>query len=138
MTSANQFSERRRIAGQVAIASATIVLVIVLSQSLGALLFSQHVIWFRLYVMFAVSLFLIAGAAIACRARSVYWQIPLQSVALASLLVGIPVIVSAVFSDWHVLLGPTGFRTGACVALGFVTGWLLLRLQERIPNAPEA
>ena len=138
MTSASTFSDRRRIAGLVALALATIALVIVLSQSLGALLFSHHVIWLRLYFMFAASLAMTCIAASICRAKSVYWQIPLQAVALSFLLVGIPVLISTIFSDWQKLLGSTGLFASACVVLGFVAAWLLRRLQARIPNDPEA
>ena len=138
MTSATEFSQSRRLAGQIARALATILLIIVLSQALAALLFSHQVIWWRLGSMFAASLVAISIAARICLAKSVYWQIPLQSVALAFLLVGVPVLISALFSDWRELFGSVGLLAGSCVALGFVTAWLLRRLQARIPDDLEA
>jgi hypothetical protein len=138
MTSATEFSQCRRLSGQIALVLAAILLTIVLSLGIAALLFSYQIVWWRFGVGFAVSIASVFIAARICLAKSVYWQIPLQAIAYAFLIVGIPILVDTLFSNWRALLGSTGLLAASCTVLGFVAAWVLRRLQARMPDDIEA
>ena len=85
----------------------------------------------RVGVFFLVSIFILVGASAVLRTRVLFWQIPLIALALALICVGIRILVSSVFDNWHMIFGASGIFGATCLILAVAAGALVKYLQTR-------
>jgi hypothetical protein len=81
----------------------------------------------RQLVATAIALAMLVGAAAYLRAPSLLWQVPLQTLALACLIVG----VSLPILNWHSVSATTAAICVGYVAAGAALGWLMRKSQRR-------
>ena len=65
-------------------------------------------------------------------AKSLLWQITLNCFALSALVVGIRILITAIFTQWQLLLGQIGLMGIAFVSVGAGAAWLMKVLQARL------
>jgi hypothetical protein len=97
----------------------------------SALVFPAHFFALRVLVIGASSLVLLAAACIATSDGSGFWQFPVQAFVVATVVVGVSAIVSAVFGNWHLLFGALGLRALVCILAGVGAGYFMRHLQVR-------
>jgi uncharacterized membrane protein YbhN (UPF0104 family) len=128
----HQRSDRQLISASALIILAGIGLFLTFAQVAAFVVLPSHVITLRVFAAGAFGVALLAACSILLRDTSVLWQIPLQALAASCLAVGVAVIVTAAFGNWHSLLGPTGYRATGCLAVGLGAAWLMRQLQVRL------
>jgi hypothetical protein len=85
----------------------------------------------RVGVFLLLSIFILVGASAVLRTRVLFWQIPLLAFALASICVGIRILIGSAFDDWHLLFGSSGMFGALCLVAAVATGVLVRYLQTR-------
>ena len=92
----------------------------------------QELFLLRAGIGLALSSVVLAAASVALHAKSVLWQIPLNCFALSALVVGIRILITAIFTQWQLLLGQIGLMGIAFVSVGAGAAWLMKVLQARL------
>ena len=128
----HRHSDRRLLFASTLIIVGGIVLLVVLGQVAATLVLPPHPLTFRVFVGAAVALLLLGSACLALRDASILWQIPLQSLAVAAIAVGVGTLIRVASDDWNLLFSSLGLRVAASLAIGTGAGWLMRRLQVRL------
>jgi len=127
----HQRSDRQLFLASALIILAGIGLLLSFAQVVAFAVFPSHELTLRVLAVGAFGAVLLAASSLVLRDTSVLWQIPLQALAASCLAVGLGVVVTAAFGNWHSLLGATGYRAAGCLAVGLSAAWLMRRLQAR-------
>ena len=86
----------------------------------------------RVAICFLLAFTALVLACVALRTKSPLWQIPLGAFALAAVVMGVRVLITALLNDWHLLLGKTGVVGATCLLAGIAAGGLMKLLQARL------
>lgn len=96
----------------------------------------QELVALRAGIGLALSSVVLVAASTALHAKSPLWQIPLNCFALSTLLVGVRILITALFTHWQLLLGQIGLVGIAWVVVGAAAAWLMKALQTRLLPGP--
>jgi len=92
----------------------------------------RELVLLRAGIGLALSSVVLVAASTALHAKSLLWQIPLNCLALSTLVVGIRILITALFTHWQLLLGQIGLLGIAFVSVGATAAWLMKVLQARL------
>jgi hypothetical protein len=127
-----QHSDRRLFIASALLILSAICLFVSFYQIASTAVLRTHMLPIRLALIAVAGLALLGTACAVIRDISALWQIPLQAFAGGTLVVGVGVIVTTIFADWHLLYGSLGLRALSSLLLGLLAAWLMRRLQVRL------
>ena len=131
-------SDVRLFTGSALIILACIGLFGALYQLAATVVFPDHVLASQALAIAVAGFTSLLCACVVLRDTSALWQIPLQALALAAIVVGVSALGSAAFYNWRALVGGLGLKASACLAIGLGTVWLMRRLQVRFLPGKDA
>ena len=80
---------------------------------------------FRAAVGFGLSFAVSCLASFVLRSASLLWQVPLFCFGWAALVIGVSMLLTALFTNWQLLFGMFGVVGGTCLLVGTVVSWAM-------------
>jgi hypothetical protein len=138
MTSRAIWSSSRTIGALLLLAFTTLSLFIPLAHILSAVVPPASTVPTRPWFVLGIGVCMVILCVIALRERSLIWQLPLQSFALATLVVGMRFLLEAIFLNPQWLLSRGSALCICYVVVGVLAATLMRYLQNRDPRLRNA
>jgi uncharacterized membrane protein len=116
---------------------ARIGLLVALADVVSSLVFVWRPTGPGLWYVLGPSILMLVAACVVFRDLSLLWQVTLQTLAVAGVLVGASVILNTLFRDWRGLLSVASMLAVVSIAFGVGCAVLMRRLQA-VREQPDA
>ncbi|HJY07509.1 MAG TPA: hypothetical protein VJ323_14415 [Bryobacteraceae bacterium] len=127
----------RLLAGTGLLTLARIGLLVALADVISSLVFVWRPTGPGLWYVLGPSILMLVAACVVFRDLSLLWQVTLQTLAVAGVLVGASVILNTLFRDWRGLLSVASMLAVVSIAFGVGCAVLMRRLQA-VREQPDA